>query len=1098
MRPTDPPSPPPDAAGAEATAAWGASALLAPPQGPDEIGRLAHFRVLRLLGQGGMGIVYEAEDVRLRRRVALKVVRPDRAEREARARFLREAQQLASIRHDNIVTIYDVGEERGAPFLAMELLEGRSLESWLRQGARPGPAQVARIGRQVAEALAAAHARGLIHRDVKPANLWLEPVGGGRIKVLDFGLAVGTGDARITQAGTIVGTPRYMAPEQARGGAVDARADLFSLGCVLYEMCTGAHAFPGKEPLEVLSALANHEPAPPHVHRAEVPAALSGLVMQLLSKRPEGRPASAREVVSALAALEGEAKALRGAPLAIPVAQAVPAPPAAPVSQTLPLPAEATGRPAPAKKRPRRLWLVGAVVVLAVGLGLGLACWGKKRGPDKGGPPNAEKKDRKEREGPQGPAAVVIPPEALPFPAGAPLTRNALVLRPLELKGVRNWGLVTKAALGGYRDGAFCPTGKLVALAGVDGCVRLFDGGTGELKRVLVGHLGPATAVAFSPAEGVLASGGEDGEIRLWATASGRLLRKLSGQKGPVGALAWSPDGKQLASGERLRPSNNTSQNDFHVWFWSPATDEPGRRLSRPLNQVFQVGWSPNGRFLAAADQQRLVRLWDGSTGEYLRTVQRDREATRPFGWSPDGKRLAVLDRVVRLIDPDTGADGPAVVNGECHSGALFWSPDGRLLFAFKDEVALRDVEGKRRTILKESPLPFSWASWSRDGKVVLGGLAGALFEVGPQKARLVRPFYVDGTGGVSGLAWLPEGRLLVQSAGARALDGPSGKVLALPNWLAPASALMSPAPRGDLLAVTNGSALFLIDSVTGKTLSTVSAHKGTVRCLAWSPDGRAAATGGYDRFARLWHGPEGKPGRELEHDGPVFAVVFTPDGKELVTATHKAVWRWDVRTGKKLGQAPLEAEGRLHAEFSPTGAQIVLNRPAADGRARYGFVLCDTSTGKARRQFGSQPLPGRVVRWSPDGRKLAVGTEHGQLHLWDMAGPRLLATVPAHVGTVDGLAWSPDGRLVASHGIDRTVRVWDGATGQPRLTALMATAHQFLLIGPGGHFHTAQGGEDAYAAVVQTEDGQNTYSLAEFVRRFGFPNDPGRARLPR
>jgi serine/threonine protein kinase len=279
--------------------------LLAPPQQADEIGRLGDYRVLRLLGAGAMGVVFLAEDVRLARPVALKAMLPALSNvPEARARFLREAKAAAALQHDHVVTVYQVGEDRGIPFLAMQLLEGETLEDRLRRES-PLPLRVVlRIGREIAEGLAAAHARGLVHRDIKPANIWLE-AGRDRVKILDFGLArLATEDARVSRSGAILGTPAYMAPEQARGEVIGTRADLFSLGCVLYRLATGRLPFQGNDTLAILTALALVVPAPLRELNPAMPAELEDLVARLLEKEPADRPRSAREVAAALGAVE--------------------------------------------------------------------------------------------------------------------------------------------------------------------------------------------------------------------------------------------------------------------------------------------------------------------------------------------------------------------------------------------------------------------------------------------------------------------------------------------------------------------------------------------------------------------------------------------------------------------------------------------------------------------------------------------------------------------------------------------------------------------------------------------------------------------------
>jgi serine/threonine protein kinase len=284
------------------------TACLAPPQAADEIGRLGPYRVLEILGSGGMGVVYKAEDPQLGRLVALKAMLPAlAASPTARQRFLREAKAAASVQHDHVVTIYQVGEttlegQRGVPWLAMAYLRGTTLDARLqRLGSTPVPVfEAMRIGREIAEGLQAVHELGFVHRDIKPGNIWLEaPL--DRVKILDFGLAHDSrGEAQLTQAGAIVGSPAFMSPEQANRQAIDARSDLFSLGCVLYRMCTGELPFQGDDTLSTLLALASTTPPPARERNPELPGWFSDLIMRLLARQPAERPGSAAEVAQVL------------------------------------------------------------------------------------------------------------------------------------------------------------------------------------------------------------------------------------------------------------------------------------------------------------------------------------------------------------------------------------------------------------------------------------------------------------------------------------------------------------------------------------------------------------------------------------------------------------------------------------------------------------------------------------------------------------------------------------------------------------------------------------------------------------------------------
>jgi ABC-type branched-subunit amino acid transport system substrate-binding protein/DNA-directed RNA polymerase subunit RPC12/RpoP len=321
--------------------------FLKPPQTDDELGWMGRYRVKKLLGHGGMAMVFWAEDITLQRPVALKVMKPEQAGDLASQRFLREAQSMAKVRNDHIVTIFEVSQEGNYPFLAMELLQGAPLDAWLIKN-RPSPSQVVHLGLQIARGLAAAHHAGLIHRDIKPSNIWVEEPG-RRVKILDFGLArQAQENSQLTHTGAVVGTPAYMAPEQADGQRVDERCDLFSLGCVLYELATGQQAFTGTTAVAVLKAVAMTEPTPIDKINSQMSPAFNELVQQLMSKNPARRPASAAVVVSALEAIA-----------------AGQSPPSGMVSQI-------GGQPAGAsRRRLRPIWLIAGLGGIAALLLLG-------------------------------------------------------------------------------------------------------------------------------------------------------------------------------------------------------------------------------------------------------------------------------------------------------------------------------------------------------------------------------------------------------------------------------------------------------------------------------------------------------------------------------------------------------------------------------------------------------------------------------------------------------------------------------------------------------------------------------------------------------
>ena len=327
------------------------------PQPPLAGATLAHYRLANRLGAGGMGEVYAAEDTKLGRRIALKILQPDFAGDPLRLeRFRREARAVAALNHPNIITIHSVEEDRGIHFLTMELVEGETLRQRLRQGSLP-PAEFLELAVPLADAVGAAHERGITHRDLKPENVMVTR--DGRVKVLDFGLAQlreravavdSQAVTYLTEAGTVMGTAAYLSPEQAMGREVDARSDIFSLGIVLFEMATGRHPFAGASAAEIISAILRDKPAPVTERNAALPDHLGRIVGRCLEKNPEHRYQSAKDLRNDLRDLGRELDATER----LGSRRAEAAPPAAPA------------------RRPR--WLLPALAVL-LALVLGAGWW---------------------------------------------------------------------------------------------------------------------------------------------------------------------------------------------------------------------------------------------------------------------------------------------------------------------------------------------------------------------------------------------------------------------------------------------------------------------------------------------------------------------------------------------------------------------------------------------------------------------------------------------------------------------------------------------------------------------------------------------------
>jgi hypothetical protein len=274
--------------------------FLTPSQRPDSLGRLDHYEILEVVGRGGMGVVLKGFDEKLQRIVAIKLMAAELAvSGTARQRFIREARAAAAVSHEHVVAIHAVEEDHRPPYLVMQFVDGVSLQEKLNREGPPGLTEIVRIGLQTAEGLAAAHRQGLVHRDIKPANILLEN-GVERVKLTDFGLARAVDDASLTQSGVITGTPLYMSPEQADGEPIDHRSDLFSLGSVLYELCTGRSPFRAAGTHAVLKRVIEDTPRPIQELNEEIPGWLCDLIARLHAKNPADRFSSAQDLADLL------------------------------------------------------------------------------------------------------------------------------------------------------------------------------------------------------------------------------------------------------------------------------------------------------------------------------------------------------------------------------------------------------------------------------------------------------------------------------------------------------------------------------------------------------------------------------------------------------------------------------------------------------------------------------------------------------------------------------------------------------------------------------------------------------------------------------
>jgi len=626
-------------------------------------GKLGNFNVVGAIGRGGMGVVLKAFDPCLQRFVALKVLAPDLANDEiARQRFCREARAAAAITHEHVISIHQVEHEeaRNLPYLVMQLITGSSLEGRLRRGHPLTLKEIVRIGAQTAAGLAAAHAQGLIHRDVKPANILLEEVT-GNVKLTDFGLARAVEDVKLTQTGFVAGTPLYMAPEQAQGEPLDQRSDLFSFGSVLYEMCTGKPPFEGNTPFVVLRRVTEDPPRPIRELNPDIPDCLVGLIGKLQSKKPEDRFQSAAEVAellgSYLSMMQHSTHTQTACADSTPVVKSVPAPRRQPLG--------ALG-----------MFGLGALVAL---LGaLAMFRYGGNGGQKEAGPP-----PRAIFKGNAGPVwSVAFSPDG-----------NTLAMA-IDDGSVKLWDVASgdvKATLRGHKGPvwttAFSPDGKSVATGSSDLTVRVWNADTGA-ERYSLGHPGSVRSLAFSQDGTRLVSGCRNGTVKVWDLAAKEPILDTLAHAGEVVSVAFSPEGNSVAS----------SSGDRTIKLWDLNAGRERLTLQGHEGGIYSVAFSRDGKTLASGGWDQTARLWNIANGESKLVLRGHAQDVWAVSLSPDAHQLATgsEDHSVKIWDLSAGRE---VMSFRGHTGTVYtvtFSPDGKTVAsAGRDGTArLWDVPG--------------------------------------------------------------------------------------------------------------------------------------------------------------------------------------------------------------------------------------------------------------------------------------------------------------------------------------------------------------------------------------------------------------------
>jgi WD40 repeat protein/serine/threonine protein kinase len=1070
------------------------------------------YKLLEQIGEGGFGVVFMAEQQRpVRRRVALKVIKPGMDTRQVIARFEAERQALALMDHPNIARVLDAGAtESGRPYFVMELVRGTPLSEFCDQNRLSvGPRLELFI--TVCHAVQHAHQKGIIHRDIKPNNVLITLHDGTPVaKVIDFGVAKATGQqltekTLFTSFTQMIGTPLYMSPEQAEmsGLDIDTRSDIYSLGVVLYELLTGTTPLEQERMRtagydEVRRIIREEEPAKPSAristsnraattvsaNRKSDPNRLSQLfrgeldwiVMKALEKDRNRR----YETAAAFAAdvqryLDDEAVEA--------------------------CPPSARYRFRKFARRNKTAFLTGSAVAVAMLVAAGSLISGVVVLATSNANVRHEQEQTQqafESEKDSSYAQRIALAERALAAGNVGRAEELLDECPLDRRGWE-WGFLKRQRYGNpppmLHDttavlAAYSPDGRHLATGAMDGTVTIRDSRTGQILHELEHPtvlLGGALlrGLVYSPDGRYLAAARHDGKVRVWDPTSGQLLHTLEAHVGPAWQVAFSPDSQTMASGG----------SDRRVRLWEVTSGRALREFSAHPSAVKGVAFRPDGRSVLAACDDGTVKVWDRETGRETFSFHGELLENPGSAWfSPNARRLAwsCLDGVVKVWNTTTGQLEINQQNNTHQCRAVAFSPDGKRIAAAGFDGTIRVLDGstgrEMLTIFAHNSL-VAGVTFSPDGQ----RLASASYDhtvrtwdATPLTSDPLAPHCVTLTGHknkVAGIAFSSDGHWLASASWDHTVK----------LWeLSKSGDSRTPPPAGQSSAQDLG-------AITLR--HTIRAHHGMVTGVAFSPDNRTLASSSWDNTFKLWdlQAPRGDSLTErlsISVTRRVFSIAFSPDGRLLAIGQDNGIALYDPASGMPVHPFKATPAPVPSLAFHPDSA-LLISAGASDPAVKVWAVAAEKPTFEMRHDNN----PNSNVAVSPDGRRIAapsrdLATGNHSVRVWNMDWDAKthteFRTLKGHRGYVWKVAFSPDGRYLASGSWDSTVKIWDleaPESAEPVTLRGHAGFVQSLAFSPDGRRLASGSGYTGHGEIMVWDSAQ--WDTASGTREIAFASAP-------